>query len=255
MTTSGATRTSSCASPWRCRQIVERWGWRAVAGLLFAPTCALCGRPLERPGWVCRECVRALPTLRPPRCAVCGARLDDQSVDLCRLCGTRDRGFEAARALGPYASGWGRLLRALKFGGERAIAVPLGRLLADNLRGSPLLDGPEVVTYVPMTSGERRRRGFNQSRLLARRTACELGLPTARLLQKRRRTRPQTGLSGGDRRRNLQGAFRAVPGRGDGAVLLIDDVYTTGATASECSRALRDGGWDRVTVLTVARST
>jgi predicted amidophosphoribosyltransferase len=104
-----------------------------------------------------------------------------------------------------------------------------------------------------MTRREERARGFNPSRLLARATARSLGLPERRLLVKVRETVPQRALSAREREVNLRDAFRAVRS-GQGAALLVDDLLTTGATADECARTLKEKGFQRVIVLTVARA-
>jgi ComF family protein len=181
----------------------------------------------------------------------CGQPLASNSLDLCLRCGTRVRSFERALALGPYEEGWRTLLHAFKFGREKAV----GRWLAQELctRFAAGGEGVDCVTYVPMTRREERARGFNPSRFLARSAARRLGLRERRLLVKVRATRPQRSLSARERETNLSDAFRAVRS-GKGSVLLVDDLLTTGATADECARTLKGAGFDRVTVLTVARA-
>jgi predicted amidophosphoribosyltransferase len=202
---------------------------------------------------LCRDCEAALPPPPSPRCEDCGATLPSSALDLCRRCGTHARGFLLARSLGPYDSGWGRLVRLLKFDREPAVARFLGSRLAELARGEARIADAEVVTYVPMTRGERRRRGANPSRQLAATTSRALGVPLRPLLRKRRRTPRQTGLPADARRRNVAGAFVA-PRRGSEKVLLIDDIYTTGATADACGGALRNAGHEAVVVLTAART-
>jgi ComF family protein len=192
-----------------------------------------------------------LPKPEAPLCVLCGQPVASGSLDLCLRCGTRVRAFDRALSLGPYEEGWRELLRAFKFGREKAI----GRWLAGELRDR--VAAPETsfawVTHVPMAWAEERARGFNPSRFLARVVARRLGLPERRLLAKVRTTRPQRELGARERETNLSGAFRAVRS-GAGAVLLVDDLLTTGATADECARTLKGAGFDRVTVLTVARA-
>lgn len=127
----------------------------------------------------------------------------------------------------------------------------MGRRLA-NAVGAPL-DDVVCVTHVPMTRAERRARGGNPSEELARVVARRLGLPERNLLRKTRTTRPQRTLPAGERAVNLRDAFRGVRS-GTGAVLLVDDLLTTGATADECGRALKQAGYTRIHVLTVVRA-
>ncbi|MBR3149547.1 MAG: ComF family protein [Eubacterium sp.] len=112
----------------------------------------------------------------------------------------------------------------------------------------------DCVTFVPMTKGKQRRRGYNQSELLATKVADKLGLPLASLLVKVRRTKPQRKISAKERRVNLHGAFDLaydcdVTGK---TVLLIDDVKTTGSTLNECALTLLSYGAKSVIASTVA---
>ncbi len=252
MTTSGATRASCFV--WRrfCSLLRPlREGGAGVAALLYPPSCVLCGDATPWGYVVCAPCAARLPRADAPLCRQCGETLGDDTLDLCLRCGTRRRGFDRAVSLGPYERGWRELLHAYKFRREKAV----GRWLAGEL-GRALTASAvsfDCVTHVPMTRGERRARGFNPSRLLARGVARRAGVRERRLLAKVRVTRPQRVLTAVERETNLRGAFRAVR-CGTGAVLLVDDLLTTGATADECARTLRAAGFERVTVLTVARA-
>lgn len=194
-----------------------------------------------------------MPSLDGPRCLRCEEPLESPDLDLCRPCGTRDRGFDLARSLGPYKSGWGTLVRSLKFERERAIARWLAPRLAQYLEEKEPFGRLDVITYVPMTWADRRRRGFNQARLLAEGVGRRLHLPVQPFLKKARPTPPQAGLPAAGRQENLRGAFRLVTSH-PGRVLLVDDIYTTGSTVEESASVLKRGECERVFVLTVARA-
>jgi competence protein ComFC len=230
-----------------------RRGGEGLASLFYPPECILCGAPTTWGVVLCSACEARLPRPADPICAVCGEVLSDPLLDLCVRCGTSRRAFSGARALGPYDGSWSALIHSFKFEGEMAVGRWLASRMADRAREWIEGFGVSCVTYVPMTRSERNRRGFNPSRRLALGVGRGLGLPVARLLAKVRTTRPQRTLSAKDRAVNLRGVFRAV-GSGRGAVLLVDDILTTGATADECSRALTEVGFDSVYVLTVART-
>jgi competence protein ComFC len=252
MTTSGDTPISCfalrCSS--RLLQAGRRW-LAALAAVAFPPHCYLCGQDLPRLEILCQDCATSLPVFGRFGCRRCGEPLDDPSVDLCLHCGTRAFSLDRVISLGPYHQQWGCLVRAFKFDREMAIGRWLGGRLAEQAACERA--SFDVVTYVPMTARDRRRRGFNQAEILARAVARSLDLPLARMLDKVRATPLQSRLSARSRSDNLRDAFRRLPCEGD-HVLLVDDIYTTGATVEECARTLKRGGAQTVVALTVARA-
>jgi len=254
MTTNGGTQTS--CSAWHGFSSLVGAGRRAVeglVGLLFPPHCALCGRRLDSLRILCPECEADLPALSGSRCRRCGEELLDPAVDLCLRCGTRERAVDRFASLGPYEGPWGELVRALKFGGEAAVGRFLTVRMTDWIRSNDVAETVDLITYVPMSPDDRRKRGFNQAELLARGIARRLRRPVCRTLTKVRRTPPQGRLTAKQRRTNLRDAFRPVR-YGRERVLLVDDIGTTGSTAEECARVLKRGGYESVVVLTVARA-
>jgi ComF family protein len=172
-------------------------------------------------------------------------------------------------AYGSYDGGLRELIHLLKYSGIRPAAHALGRMLAEAITAlEPSLDeaglfdeGSIVVVPVPLHKAKRRQRGFNQAELIAR-TAIKSYSGRERLqlvpdlLLRTRETSSQIGLTSHQRRANLRGAFAVgcgseITGR---EVILVDDVYTTGSTATECARVLRRAGARKVWVATVART-
>ncbi|MFN2613274.1 MAG: ComF family protein [Actinomycetota bacterium] len=137
-------------------------------------------------------------------------------------------------------------LLAFKLGGERRAATAIGTVMAE---AAIQLDA-EVVTAVPGTRKSVSQRGFNPAEALAKVVAARKGIPYARMLRKVRETADQAGLSKAERERNLDGAFAA---RAAGTTAIrVDDVRTTGATATACARALASAGVVKIDVLTFA---
>jgi ComF family protein len=205
-------------------------------------------------------------------CAVCGERIFSAYAksskiaaeqSLCGMCRRIEPPFARAVAYGSYESGLRELIHLLKFGGVRPAAHVLGRMLAEAITVlAPELPTESVAMVpVPLHRTKLRQRGFNQSESIAR-AALKIGATRERLylcpeaLVRTRETASQIGLTSHERRANLRGAFRvadpsAVKGR---EVLVVDDVYTTGATISECARVLRRAGATKVWAATVART-
>lgn len=150
----------------------------------------------------------------------------------------------------------GRLLEAIhrfKYGGDMALLKPLGLLLLDGVK--VLGEMPDAIVPVPLHRKRLKERGFNQSLLLARELSRELSIGVDYLNLKRTlHTHPQINLKAKERRQNVRGAFEAVnPSRLRGRrILLVDDVFTTGATVRECAKALKKTGAE-VFVATLAR--
>ncbi len=161
-----------------------------------------------------------------------------------------------ARAAGPYEAGLRECLLQLKFGGRQRLAATLGKLAFERSIGCGQLGVPDRVVAVPLHRRRRRQRGYNQAELLARTVAHLAGVPLRRgALVKIKDRPPQAELSAESRWRNAAGAYRAKipPSLWGRDFLLIDDVYTTGATVDACTRALLRSGAGAVDVLTVAR--
>jgi ComF family protein len=170
----------------------------------------------------------------------------------CRLCRSGARGFDAAYCFGTYEGTLLELIHLFKYGRMK----PLARTLSANLAlALPRDEKFDVVVPMPLHWRRKWQRGFNQAELLARPTARRCGIPVTNAVRRIRSTSAQAGLSNAQRRENVAGAFRirnrrAIEGR---RVLLIDDVMTTGATASACALALKRGGAASVTLLALAR--
>ena len=280
-----AAQPTAAATPVFC------WAERAAASLfftLFPADCRICGSPLLKISRlpVCDSCVNSLRPLTGSLCTVCGEALpfvvqpdhsglevsakpgaDGKPDTRCRLCQLAMPPFERAVAYGSYDGALRDLVHMLKFDQVRPAAHVLGRMLAGAIAAlEPSLPaGTVAVVPVPLHRHKRSQRGFNQAELIVR--AAIKSLPHSacaqnrfelfdRVLVRLRDTGSQIGLTRHQRRQNLRGAFAVQDAKpiSNRAVLLVDDVYTTGATASECARVLRRAGAAHVWVATVGRT-
>lgn len=237
---------------------------------LFPSDCRFCGTPLINISRlpVCQVCLSEIRPIEGRVCSVCGERLlisfslGDEAGDIrCGLCRRLELPFVKAVAYGSYDVGLRELIHLLKYEQVRPAAAVLGRMLAEavNLLESCCTQRPAVVVPVPLHARKLRQRGFNQSELIAHEfIKISHGKMTlhSRVLQRRRETESQIGLTRHQRRENIRGAFlvakpQEIAGR---EILLVDDVFTTGTTVSECARILLRAGASKVFVATVART-
>ena len=231
---------------------------RAALDALYPRRCLSCGRwmPRGEDGFLCVECYESIEFIERP-CPRCGCETGPHSRpgSSCPACRHAVLHFQGVYAGGTYSTPLKELVHALKYGRERSAALPLAQVLLAALRGTAAAEFAQVVVAVALHRSRLRSRTFNQSELIGRLVARGLGLPFARALRRTRPTPSQTELSASARRRNVKGAFevsrpRAIAGR---QVLLIDDVITSCATTSECSKALLAAGALRVYAAAPAR--
>lgn len=221
--------------------------------------------------FLCPACLMDFQPAQSPLCSRCGAVFDafDGEDHLCENCMRAPRHFHQARAAGIYEGALKQMIQDFKFHGKIHLARPFGLLMLHTFSGMYARNAsavPGIVVPVPLHTGRLRMRGFNQAFLLANHltdlnrqhpVSRGIALETSRdILIRRRSTNPQTGLDKDRRKTNIADAFTVhAPEKTFGKhILLVDDVYTTGATVDECARVLIHAGAARVDVLTLARA-
>jgi ComF family protein len=212
-----------------------------VLDLLLPRRCAVCSHSGAE---LCGGCCARLTRIAPPFCERCGVPTA-WAIRRCRECTGRSLAFASARSAVVYDGHVRALVTAWKERGRRHLVAVAAELTAEAV---PVAEG--VVTYVPPDPDRGLRRGHHPPRALAGALARRWGMPAEDLLRRRPGKR-QRGLSRAERRRNVRGAFmaREAPRR----IVLIDDVFTSGATANAAASALRAAGAARVEVVTFAR--
>lgn len=237
---------------------------RAILSAIFPDECHLCGRALASfdafP--VCHSCFEKVhPIQADCFCERCGTPfLNEWALDedgICRLCLSGGRGFDACFVYGSYENELRDLIHLFKYGRIESLAPPLASWMLSALPPDRRQPGrrADCVIPVPMHWWKRWRRGFNQAERLSREVSCALAIPMIGALRRPKPSRTQAGLASAARRKNALRSF-ALSSSGEVAgksVLLVDDVFTTGATATACARLLKRAGAERVELLALAR--
>jgi len=244
----------------KIKGIISRTG-HSFLDLLFPPRCHICDRQMtvQRQSCICADCFTQLDYIQSPLCIRCGWQFEIFSGakdHYCSDCLQDMPSFDTARSLLRYRSPLPDLLHRLKYRADSAVIGAIEAILAYN---GKIWEQQkcELIIPVPLHAKRLRQRGFNQSQLLARLAFSGFQEKIAiNLLLRAKNTTSQTGLSGLERRRNLKDAFfvtntNMVKGR---SVWLVDDVFTTGTTVSECSKILKKNGASEVHVWTLARA-
>jgi len=235
---------------------------REAVDFALPPRCPACGTITPEPHRFCFDCWKSLTFLGDPCCASCGLPFAyGDSAGLCGRCLAEPPPFERLRAAVAYGEVARTVVLKLKYSGRPGLAETLARLMRRHLPevgGTATGEKGAVLVPVPLHRWRLWKRGYNQAALLASALARADGLEFAPdLLRRTRATPPLKGLGRRERALTVRGAFR-VTERGKGVlagrpVILIDDVFTSGATAGACARALKRAGAASVVILCWAR--
>ena len=217
--------------------------------------------------FLCQGCLEGFKAVESPICLQCGVMFQSRENDdhICGNCLTWPKKFGMARSAGLYDRALMAAIHCMKYYGKIQLARPPGTLLFNTFTRYWPKGEIDLVIPVPLHITKMRMRGFNQAFLLIRHWRSLAGmLPVSRpaikidqqTLIRTKRARPQTGLSRKKRLTNIKNAFRlqrskTISGQ---RILLVDDVYTTGATVNECAKVLLHGGAESVDVLTLAQA-
>lgn len=228
--------------------------------LLYPPRCHICGEHVQPTveSALCPICLEQVTFLQNPVCTYCGKEMGRAGGDADRFCGECLKNpppYDCARSIFHYRPPVSTLLQRLKFSGDSGAAESLVTIMS---RAGVAVAGKKfgLIVPVPLHVSRLRERGLNQSLTLARQLFPDhLEKINPLLLVRTRNTPAQTGLDGKKRRANLRGAFTVISAEAvqNRNICLLDDVYTTGTTVSECAQTLKQAGAATVRVLTLAR--
>jgi ComF family protein len=235
---------------------LRRFG-TVLLDLLLPPRCLGCGAAVTAAGTLCAPCWRGMTFLGAPCCVCCGTPFDFEPgrEALCGACARSRPPFARARAALRYDEASRRLILGFKYGDRLHLAPALGAWM--RRAGAELVAEADLLVPVPLHWTRLFARRYNQAAVLAHAIQAAGGPPVgADYLVRRRRTPSQGKRNAAARERNVRGAFAVKAGRTvkGSCILLVDDVFTTGATVGECARVLRRAGARQVDVLTLART-
>lgn len=230
-----------------------------ILDLIYPRRCPVCGGvlPFGESG-ACPDCVEALSFVRQPTCLGCGKELFRDGSgrfseeEYCSDCLRRRRSFSGGIALLNYNDAARKVMAGLKYKNCREHADFLAEEMAKRHGRQILRLGADALVPVPVHRKRRRERGYNQAELLAGGLSRRLSIPVKKLLVRVEYTEAQKKLGYEARQRNEERAFRAFHATGIRRVLLVDDIYTTGATAEACTKALLAAGVGQVFLANMA---
>ena len=221
----------------------------AILDVAAPSWCVSCGRPVTREKrHLCEECLLNIEYVKDA-CPICSGIMDSGE---CSICSKRHIYFDKNICVAEYDGVIKSLIAGYKFGSKKRCALLLADICYE--KAKDILEKADCLTAVPASRQKKRKRGFNQSELIARELAEMAGLPYMDILKEKQSGRKQKTLGFSDRFFNVLDRYelksQSVSPR---AVLIVDDVFTTGATLNECSRTLKEAGFDPVFSLAVGR--
>ena len=228
-----------------------------VLPILYPRNCPICGVLLPYGDYVCSKCAPQLPYVQEPTCLSCGKPVSSREQEYCYDCRIFPKSFRSGLALFLYNEKTRPAMTAFKYKNRRVLSQFFAREIFSRHAADILRRKPDVLVPVPIHSHKRRLRGYNQAELLARDLSVLLHIPClSHLLLRTVDTPPQKALRPQARLNNLQDAFMVNPAcrkeiTGINTVLLIDDIYTTGATMEICTRILHAAGVKNVYIYSV----
>ena len=225
-----------------------------IIDIVFPPRCAVCDAVIP-PGHkgICQDCRVKISYVTDPRCLKCGKEIEDETEEYCDDCSRVKRSYEAGFPLFNYVPPLSDAITRLKYHGRQEYAAYYGSEIAANFGQIFKRLSVECLVPVPLHSKRLKKRGYNQAALIAKAISKETGIPVnERLLIRSKNTAPQKELNDVDREKNLSMAFAVGKEEIPNIVMLVDDIYTTGATIEGCTKVLLAAGVKKVYYTSVA---
>ncbi len=206
---------------------------------------------------LCETCLKTFTSVTPPYCSRCGAMFKSKTAEnhLCPNCIDKKSKVRRIRSVGIYEEALLELVHKFKYNGKVGLADTFGKMLFLLYMDMVKDESYDMIVPIPLYRSRFRKRGFNQAYLVLKNwNQYTQSVINRDVLLRTRKTETQIGLSNIERRRNLKNAFEAKDSVKNRRILLVDDVYTTGATVESCAGVLAKKGADVIDVITMART-
>lgn len=219
---------------------------------VYPRACCICGKPLEKGHadccGVCVECESAIEYVGENCCMRCGKELTDAAEQYCFDCARTGHIYTQGAAVFVYTDAIKKSIYRFKYKDKREYAIWYARMMAEHCEDRIRMWDPDVIVPVPLYRDKLRRRGYNQAELIAKELGRIVNIRVdSGYLIRNRETAPMKSLKGEERAKNLKRAFNIrTNGVKYNKVLLVDDIYTTGATIDACAKELKDFGVNKV---------
>lgn len=218
---------------------------------LYPPVCVFCGKICKE--GICGECRKNVGIIKEPRCKKCGKPIRQEEKEFCYDCEREELCFEQGRSLWLHKMPVSSSIYAFKYKNRRIYGEIYGREMAKTFRKIIYLWKVDVIVPVPLHKKKQKKRGYNQSEILAKEIGFYVNIPVDTTLVKRKiNTVPQKEFSRKERKKNLKNAFEVTKKIKGKRVLIIDDIYTTGSTIDAISVLLKKAGAEKTYFLTIS---
>lgn len=229
------------------REGIKRIG-NDLVDAIFPPACPICAKPRPFKNGVrldaCERCMEKLEYISEPTCLKCGKALDDSNRELCYDCKSDSHSYNQAAAVYKYSDSIKKSIYNFKYHNKREYATFYAKEMKMNCGDIIAKWNPDVLIPVPIHASKLRIRGFNQAELIAEALGKATGIPVdTQSLERKVKTVPMKELDNVQRRKNLENAFKVAQNIVKyKKVLIVDDIYTTGATLDACATILKSAG-------------
>ncbi len=225
---------------------------KSIINWIFPSRCVVCNKETISGSLFCENCFGNVVFIDYPHCKCCGKLLDSSYNDemLCEICSTHERFFDIGRSLFLYNEASSKIIMKIKKEADENVAMQCARMLTQKYHN--IITQTDVIIPVPSHILRVIRRGFNPANIIAKHISQLSHVPLQTILKRVKRTDYQKGKSFAERQDNVQNAFATRQNMHNKNVLLVDDVMTTGATISSCSKILKENGASKVNFLTIA---